>query len=339
MVRSLPRPTTTAMAIWICFVGGRVIAGQYPLSPQSQLLRNESEPGVPKFVDVTESVSEDLVKPGLVTGALWSDVNADGWIDLLITLEWGPVKLFLNHEGKLSDVTEAAGLSRYTGWWNGICGRDLDNDGDIDYAVTNFGLNTKYHVSAEKPARIYYGTFGESTKPNIVEAKVGDQCMLPVRGKSCSQSAMPYIGEKFEKYRDFASATLTDIYKPNELENASMFEANYLSSAVLINDGIGNFEVRELPRLAQISPGFGIVATELDGDGNTDLFIAQNFFTPQRETSRMAGGTGVLLRGFGNGEFEEMWPIESGLIVSEDAKGLAVADWNQDKPTRYRRRN
>jgi len=97
-----------------------------------------------KYINSPEN-SVELTEIGLVTSAVWSDVDNDGWIDLLVAQEWGPVKYFRNDKGKLVDQTATAGFSEVLGWWNGITALDVDNDGDMDYAVTNFGLNTKYH--------------------------------------------------------------------------------------------------------------------------------------------------------------------------------------------------
>ena len=133
------------------FVGGRVIPGKYPLLPRSYLLENIGG----EFSDATAEVAPAIARTGLVTGAVWSDANDDGWPELLVTHEWGPVRFFRNEHGKLVEKTETAGLVERIGWWNGISPGDLNGDGQIDYVVTNFGLNTKYHASAEKPALLY----------------------------------------------------------------------------------------------------------------------------------------------------------------------------------------
>ncbi len=312
-------------------IGGRVRANQYPLSPGSVLLRNDTVTmDQPKFVDATDAMAPDLRTLGMVTSVLWSDVNGDGWIDLLVTTEWGPIHTFLNRDGVLEEATTRSGLANYLGWWNGIAGRDLDGDGDIDYVATNFGHNTKYHPTSDHPSRIYYGTFEEGQAPQIIEAKVKEGGLLPVRGKSCSQNAMPFIRNKFPTYHDFASASLTEIYTPTALENAKVFEANTLDTALLINDGTGSFTLKALPPLAQIAPGFGVILTEVNGDGHADLFIAQNFYTPQRETGKMVGGLSVLMLGDGRGGFRPLWPNESGIAVAADAKGAATIDFNGD---------
>ena len=95
------------------FVGGRFVPGQYPSPPKSCLLRNQAG----TFEDVTP---DKLQAAGMVTSAVWSDVDADGWIDLLVTYEWGPIRLFRNVDGKLVDQTDEAGLGSLLGWWNGI---------------------------------------------------------------------------------------------------------------------------------------------------------------------------------------------------------------------------
>ena len=141
---------------------------------------------------------------------------------------------------------------------------------------------------------------------------------------------MPFVRDKFPTYHAFASATLTEIYSDQALDTAKRFEANTLSTSLLINDGQGKFTVKPLPELAQLAPGFGVVATEVNGDGNADLYLVQNFFTPQRETGKMAGGLSVLLLGDGKGNFKPLWPNESGLVVPGDAKGLATMDFNID---------
>ncbi|MEN8865698.1 MAG: FG-GAP-like repeat-containing protein [Akkermansiaceae bacterium] len=306
------------------FVGGRIIPGQYPLTPNSRLLQNDGG----KFSNAPQTTSV-LKEAGLVTGVVWSDVDNDGWVDLLVAQEWGPIQYFRNHEGILVDQTTEAGLSEILGWWNGITVIDVDNDGDMDYAATNFGLNTKYKASAKKPTLLYYGDFEKDGNCNIIEAKFGDKNLLPVRGLSCSSGAMPHLKGKFGTYTSFALAGLQDIYEPTTLDGSSRYEANTLESGVFINEG-GKFTFKPFPRLAQISPGFGIVAGDFDGDSNADLFFVQNFDGPQAETGRMAGGVSILLKGHGDGSFAAVAPRKSGLYVGGDAKSLTTVDLNGD---------
>jgi hypothetical protein len=248
----------------------------------------------------------------------------------MTTNEWGPVRLFRNDQGTLREDTEAAGLADITGWFNGISGRDIDNDGDMDYVVTNFGLNTKYHASADHPALLYYGDFEGNGKKRLIEAEEEDNTLFPVRGKSCSTNAIPSLAKKFDSYKLFALSSLEEIYTPKCLNSAHRFAATTLESTALINDGSGRFTFLPLPRLAQISPGFGVQLTEVNGDGYADALIAQNFFSPQPETGNFDGGLSLLLLGSGDGSFRAVWPDDSGIVVPDDAKGMATADLNQD---------
>ncbi|MEM9659587.1 MAG: CRTAC1 family protein, partial [Planctomycetota bacterium] len=297
-----------------------------PQSGPSRLLENRNG----RLVDATASAAPSLTDAGLVTGAVWSDANGDGWLDLLITAEWGPIRFLENQQGRLVDRTEQSGLAERTGWYNGVAARDLDGDGDIDYVATNFGLNTKYRAAPDSPVVLFYGDFEGDGRKCLVEAEYEQGDLYPIRGRSCSTNAIPSLGRKFESFRDFAAATLPEIYDHNRLRQSKQLQCRSLESTALINDGKGKFQFEPLPRMAQISPAFGVLLTEFDGDGRADLFLAQNFFQPQPETGRMDGGMGLLLTGEGDGHFQPQSPAMSGVIVAGDATAVAECDLNGD---------
>ena len=305
------------------FVGGRLVPGAFPTTPKSRLLENQGG----QFVDVTETRAAGLGAAGMVTGALWSDADGDGRLDLLLTTEWGTVQLWKNSGKGLFDATMAVGLHHWSGWFNSIVGADFDGDGDIDYAVGNTGLNSKYQPTREHPTLIYYGAFGGGGQ-RIIEASYEDETLYPVRGRSCSSSAMPELRAQYDSFNDFAKSTAAEIYG-DALNKAQRFSANTLESGVFINQG-GRFEFRPLPRLAQVAPVYGMAVFDENGDGRLDLLLAQNFFGPERETGRMDGGTGLLLRGDGKGGFVAVVGEESGLIMPDDATAATLVDVNQD---------
>jgi hypothetical protein len=200
----------------------------------------------------------------------------------------------------------------------------------MDYVATNFGLNTKYHASHAKPTRLYVSDFDSDGRLDLVEAKFEGEKCFPIRGRSCSSRSMPFIQGKFETYHDFAIAGLEDIYSKNSLESADRFEVTRLESVVLINDGHAKFQVRALPRMAQASPGFGLVLTDFDADGRCDVAMVQNFMHPQPETGQMDGGLGLLLAGDGRGGFKPIEPSRSGLVVTGQGMGMATVDIDED---------
>jgi hypothetical protein len=308
------------------FVGGGSVPGEYPVAAKSYLLLNNSG----KLSEESTAAAPEIAQLGLVKSALWSDVDDDGWIDLLVAQEWGPITLLKNVRGRLVDQTHQSGVAKLLGWWNGIAGRDLDNDGDIDYVVTNFGLNSKYRASADSPALLFYGDFDGSGKRHIVEATTVNSEHYPLRSKQASEMAMPILEAKFPNFAEFASATLAEVYDRESLAGAMRLEANTLESGLLVNDGAGHFEFVALPGLAQAAPGYGVQLSDFNADGRCDVLLAQNFFGPQRETGRMDGGLGLLLLGEEDAKFQPVWPYESGIVIPDDAKSLLVADINDD---------
>ena len=306
------------------FVGGRQVPGAYPEAARSALLVNSGG----KFTDAGLAVT------GLITSALWSDVNGDGWVDLLLTEEWGAVRVLQNQEGKLTEVTETSGVSGLTGWWNGLAGGDFDGDGDIDYVATNFGLNTKYHASAEHPALLYYGDFENLGRKRIVEAEFENDVLYPGRGRSCSSNAMPHLRKTFTSFKQFAGSSLTDIYQPEKLKDSLKLEAAVLETGIFVNEtpvgGVPKFIFKPLPRIVQIAPAFGVVVSDVNQDGIPDIYLAQNFHSPQVETGHMSGGLSQLLLGIGDCRFEAVPVEESGLVVPGDAASLTQADLDAD---------
>ncbi|MCP4731772.1 MAG: hypothetical protein GY872_17015 [Roseibacillus sp.] len=309
------------------FVGGRSVPGRYPETPRSQLLRNDSRQGAPKFVEVTP---KGLAATGLVTAARWADFNGDHWPDLLVAHEWGPVKLYQNRKGSLADASTMSGLQSLTGWWNSLAVADVDGDGDYDFAAGNVGLNSKYHASPGHPAVIYYGDVDGSGRKRIVEAKFEGATMVPVRGFSCSRNAMPSLGKQHASFHSFATKTLAELYPKQRLGAATRHEANTLQSGIFVNDGTGRFTFRPLPRLAQAAPIFAMVFSDLESDGDLDLCAVGNSFSPQPETGHMDGGVGMILRNIGGGFFEAIPPAESGFVIAGDAKSLNLIDLNRD---------
>lgn len=305
-------------------VGGSTVPGKYPLAANSWLLQYRDG----AFHSVAPEIAPALGTLGRVTSAIWSDVNNDGWPDLLVATEWEPIRLFLNREGRsLVEVTAEAGLSGYTGWWNSIEAADVNQDGHMDYIVGNVGLNTPYHASQDQPVRLYYGDFDESGQNQLLEAYYEDGRLLPLRNLAALGGAMPFIRRLFPSAAKFGQATLEEIFT---LDQATALSANTLTSGIFINDGSGHFTFHELPRLAQDSPVFGIVARDFDGDSFVDILLVQNFHWPQFEVSPFDGGRGLLLRGHGDGTFEPVSSAQSGIDLPEDFRGIAVADLNGD---------
>lgn len=308
------------------FVGSRSVPGKYPLTPQSQLLIND---GQGRFSIANSVRSDDLQQVGLVNSAIWSDFNSDGWVDLIVASEWGPLSFYKNDDGKLVNVTQSLGVARHLGWWHGLAAADFDHDGDMDYVVTNQGENTKYHATSKHPHRLYYDDFDQNGTIDLVEAEFEGDTEFPVRGRSCSSRCMPFIADKYKTFHDFSLASVADIYQTQSVQRP-VREVNFLQSAIFWNQGDQGFTIAALPLLSQISPSYGVAASDFDGDGQVDILMVGNFFHSQPETGYMAGGLGWLLKSVGDRQFEAVWPHRSGVVVPGDANGLAIADYDGD---------
>ncbi len=310
------------------FIGGRVLTGQYPQAPQSALLANRGG----KFEDVTEALAPGLRRVGMVTGALWSDVDGDGWPDLLVTLEWGNVKYFHNRQGQgFEDWTQKAGFaSAGTGWWTSIAAADFNGDGRIDYVVGNVGLNTQYHADPAHPALLYSGDFKGDGSSQLIEAYYEGDTLYPWRSLHEMGAVLPTVLKRFPTFDSYARATLTQILGEPRLAKAERYAATELRSGVFLSQPDGTYRFEPLPRIAQISPFQGVVAGDFTGDGHADIFAVQNSYAPVPSVGRFDGGLGQLLCGDGKGHFAPVAPAASGLVVPRDAKGLAVLDLDQD---------
>jgi hypothetical protein len=307
------------------FVGGRVIPGRYPEPAPSFLYRNENGAW---FLDRTNSAV--LSKAGLVSGAVWSDLDLDGSPDLILACEWGPVRVFQNRAGRLEEATARYGLENFTGWWNGVTTADLDGDGRPDIIASNWGLNTPYDARPEHPLAIFFGDFSRRGTLDLLEAQYDPElkAYIPRYALDVVSRSIPGILDSFQTFHAFSSARMDDVLvKLNA--RATKLEIRRLASTVFFNRG-DHFIAQELPPEAQWSPAFGITVADFDNDGFEDVFLSQNFFAVRPEMQRHDAGRGLLLRGDGTGRLNA---LDSGIVAYGEQRGAAVCDFDNDGRT------
>jgi hypothetical protein len=318
------------------FVGGRCIAGKWPTPATSLVFQNRDG----RFV-LNASATVAFANIGLVSGATFADLNADGLPDLVIACEWSPIRIFINENGRLNERTTELGLNPYVGWWNGVAVGDFDSDGRLDIAASNWGLNgstdgyarptlTVSPGSAPGVPLLFWGDFGGGTEGDLVEADYDQECakVMPIRSKPATATALPWISEKFSTFAAFNSASVPELLG-ERYPSASSLSAPWLASTVFLNRG-GKFEPVVLPPAAQFSPAFGISVADFDGNGTEDLFLAQNFFGVQPEAVRCDAARSVLLLGDGQGGFEAAPASVSGLLIYGEGRAAAVCDFDKD---------
>ena len=310
------------------FMGGRSVPGVYPVTPPSALLLKRGD----RFMDMTDTLTPALREVGLVTAALWTDVDQDGWIDLLIATDWGEVKCFRNEQGKgLADWTQRAGFAvAGTGWWSSLAAADFNGDGRLDYAVGNLGLNTPYRATAKHPVELFLGDFKGDGTEQLIEGYYENGVLYPRRTRKALGAVIPSVLKRYPRTDAYARTPLGEIVGDAVVGRAERFAATELRSGVFLSQRDGQFRFEPLPRMAQISPIQGMVAGDFDGDGHTDIYVVQNSYAPVPSVGRFDGGLSQWLRGDGQGHFAPAAPAESGLIVTGDAKAVAMVDLDDD---------
>jgi hypothetical protein len=313
------------------FVGGRQIPGKYPLPASGKILRNDSKPGSVRFTDVSSSACPQLTNIGMVTDAVFTDINGDDKLDLVVVGEWMPVRVFKNNGNKFEDITDQAGLSEETGWWNCVISADFDNDGDMDLVAGNLGLNCRYRASMEHPFEIYNKDFDNNGRLDIVLGYYNADTLYPLHGLKKSSDQLPFIRQKFKTHDAFARATLKDVYGIENLKSAGNYKARNFASCYLENIGNGTYRIKSLENPAQISSVQSIINEDIDLDGHLDLVIAGNTYGIETESPRIDGGIGLYLKGDGNGSFTPVTASESGLLIDGDVREIHMIHLGVDR--------
>ncbi len=183
------------------FVGAKVIPGRYPYSVGSIILRNDvdKQSGKISFTDITKTMAGDaLFKAGMVNDAVWTDIDKDGWQDLIVVGDWMPIKIFHNDKGKkMTDVSTASGLDKTNGFWCKIIPADIDHDGDIDFIVGNLGTNTQFKTSIDEPLITYVGDFNNDGMMDPVMTWYLQHKSYPFNSRDELAEQMPVLNKKF----------------------------------------------------------------------------------------------------------------------------------------------
>jgi hypothetical protein len=324
-------------------VGGRVVPWRYGTDPQSMLLRND---GSAHFTDVTATLAPELAHVGMVTDAIWRDVDGDGRLDLVVVGEWMPITIFRNIGGGKLKRLQVPRLEKSDGWWNRIVAGDFNSDGRVDFVVGNLGLNGRLHATEQEPVTMYVKDFdGNGFLEQIISVyNQGVSYPLPLRDDLIK--ALPYLKARFLNYKNYALQTATDIFSPKDLSDAVVKKAYTFATSLALNKGDGSFTLLPLPNEAQVAPVYGILATDVDDDGHTDLLLAGNFDGSKPEIGRMAASYGLFLRGDGKGIFTALRAAQSGFVVPGQARDiqrvatsrgkLYVVSRNNDRPLVFR---
>ncbi|HVE78107.1 MAG TPA: VCBS repeat-containing protein, partial [Gemmatimonadaceae bacterium] len=279
------------------FVGGRVVPGQYGAAARSMLLRND---GRGRFADVTDALAPGLARAGMVTDAVWQDVDGDRRPDLVVVGDWMPVTVFRNAgRGRLAPH-DVPGLARSHGWWNRIVAGDFTGDGRVDFVVGNLGLNTRLQASDAEPTEMHVRDLDGNGIDETLVTYYNHGKRWPVQLRDDLIRAVPPLKARFRSHESFAQATADSVLPAGpagERPGAIVRTAYTFATALVRNDGNGRFTLVPLPREAQVAPVYALLADDVDGDGKTDLLLGGNFDGFKPEIGRASASHGLVLRG------------------------------------------
>ena len=300
------------------FIGGRLVPGNYGLPPRSYLMLNDNG----RWRDVAPSAVAGL---GMVTDACWADIDGDQDPDLVAVSDWGAVSVFRNEGGQMR-ITPPIENSK--GWWRSIEPADLDGDGDIDFVLGNWGLNTKLKASPSRPISMYVSDFDKNSRSEFIINWFAplDTKAYPFATKNDITQQLPNLRRKVLKYESYAKETYETLFDATQQQEAIPYEVTNLQTSVLWNNG-GSFSLQALPLEAQLAPIFAIVVDDFNGDQQPDIWLGGNFYSLKPQVGRHDASRGVLLLGKGDQRFEPLGYRESGIRVDgevRDAKILKV---------------
>jgi len=317
------------------FVGARVVPGQWPREPVSAIV---------SIVTNSFAVRQVLTNAGLVTAAVFADLDLDGDPDLAVSAEWSAPRFFRNDSGRLVAWSVPFQLSgsnlppaAFDGLWTSVNVGDFDADGRPDIVLGNWGSNS-FGQLFDRPWTVHHGDLDADGSYDVVlgyrnpaiapGAAEPVSAFLPMLGLGELSASIPVIRERFKSHREYAAANLEAVLGPDASRMRRAL-AHWTESVVLLNRP-DQWVVMPLPEPAQMSPVFGIAVADWDGDGREDLFLSQNFFGHNHGFTRDDAGRGLLLRGLGNGTFAALDPALSGIRIDGEGRAASVGDADGD---------
>ncbi|MEP6730886.1 MAG: VCBS repeat-containing protein [bacterium] len=303
------------------FVGARVVARKYGVSPHSHLLQND---GKGHFTDVTLEKAPGLSQVGMVTSAAWVSSGQKGLLDLVVAGEWMPVTVFRQESGHFVNRTKEAGLAGSGGWWNSVTAADLRGNGRTDLVLGNLGLNSYLRAGSEQPARLYVGDFAHNGSLQQILTFFKNNVSVPIAGRDELVKLMPSLRSKYTSYKSFGASGIEDIFPRADLDKATVLAANDFANSVALSNGDGTFTLAPLPTEAQFAPIYASVAGDFDGDGHTDLIVGGNFNGVTPVQGRYDASYGLLLRGNGAGAFAPVDMGSSGVSIDGQVRHMQM---------------
>ncbi len=295
------------------FIGGRSVPGRYPEIPQSFLMIND---GKGKFTDAT---TEEIKELGMITDALWIDMNNDKKIDLLVVGEWMSPTVLIN-DGKSLKPDTSYFDNTNAGWWNRISPGDFNSDGKTDFVMGNMGTNTQFTLTPDRPGELFYTDFDNN-------GSIDPLFCYYIQGKSypyvTRDELLEQIGsfrKRFTNYESYSDIAMSDLFTPEQVAKFKVLKANRLETTIYLSQPDGSYKTGVLPAEAQYSPVCSILVMDYDNDKNADLLLTGNIGRSKLRLGKFDANYGTLLKGDGKGGFTYIPQTVSGFDIRGDVR-------------------
>ncbi len=320
------------------FIGSRSVPGVFGIDPKQLLLEND---GKGNFTNVTDKKAFKLNEVGMITDAVWEDIDNDGKKDLIVVTEWASPKIFKNTGRRLAEFK--SNLTEYSGFWNVVSCVDVNNDGKKDLILGNKGTNTAYKATKTNPMKLFVNDFDNNGTIEQISTRSinGKDMPIPLKGELAKQ--IPSIKKKNLSYADYAKKPFQEIFDKSVVDNSIQKIVNIQESVIAINKGNGKFEIQMLPAEVQFSSVNAICTLDVNNDSILDILLGGNQYEFKPQFSRLDANYGSVLLGSKSGNYSWLPNKKSGftmngevktikLIKNKNKKVAVIAVINDNKP-------
>ena len=299
------------------FIGSRSVPGVYGIDPKHLLLENN---GKGEFINIIDKAAFKLTQMGMITDAVWEDIDNDNKKDLVVVGDWSAPKIFKNSGRRLAEFK--SNLNQYEGFWNTVSCVDLNNDGKKDLILGNKGTNTTYKCSKSNPMKLFVNDFDDNGTIEQITTQTINGKDMPLSLKKELASQIPSIKKKNLSFAAYAKKSFQEIFKSEVVENSIKKTANIQESIIAINKGNGQFEIQVLPSAVQFSSVNTICTADVNKDGILDIILGGNQYEFKPQFSRLDANYGSVLIGNKKGKYTWMPYNQSGFFIKGEVKHL-----------------